>query len=126
MSRKAKPPNIRISGKFCSTSGAASDIFQTQKRTKTHPFQTAPSKLLSNSVAAMKSLAAASLLALAISLTTQASSAPDDISLSPERAGHAATLLNSGLVLITGGVNENATLNSALLYDPALGTFTPT
>ena len=44
--------------------------------------------------------------------------------LTPERAGHTATRLNSGLVLVTGGMNENATLSSAVLYDPALGTFT--
>ncbi len=75
----------------------------------------------------MKSLAAALFLAAAISLTTRTSSAaPDAVLLSPERAGHAATRLNSGLVLVTGGVNESATLNSALLYDPVLGTFTPT
>src|SRR5689334_14113413 len=48
------------------------------------------------------------------------------IVLTPERVGHAATRLNSGKVLITGGINENATLNSALLYDPTTGTFTPT
>src|SRR4051812_38339273 len=48
------------------------------------------------------------------------------ITLAPERLGHGATRLNSGKVLITGGVNENATLNSALLYDPSSGTFTPT
>ena len=29
-------------------------------------------------------------------------------------------------MLVTGGVNENATLDSALLYNPATGTFTPT
>ena len=48
------------------------------------------------------------------------------IVLNPPRAGHATTLLNSGKVLITGGVNESATLNSALLYDPATGAFEPT
>src|SRR5439155_15558680 len=40
------------------------------------------------------------------------------IVLSPERANHAATLMNTGAVLITGGINETATLDSALLYDP--------
>src|SRR5712691_5738500 len=45
------------------------------------------------------------------------------IPLSPERTGHAATLLNSGKVLIAGGVNETATIASALLYDPAIGAF---
>jgi hypothetical protein len=48
------------------------------------------------------------------------------IPLVPERTGHAATLLQSGKVLITGGVNESATLASALLYDPATGLFTAT
>ena len=42
----------------------------------------------------------------------------DPIVLSPERANHAASLMNDGRVLITGGVNEGATFNSALLYDP--------
>ena len=65
-------------------------------------------------------------LFVAIFSVAQASSALAPVSISPERAGHTATRLNSGLVLVTGGVNENATLSSALLYDPVLGTFTPT
>src|SRR5690348_15373224 len=48
------------------------------------------------------------------------------IPLTPERAGHAETRLSSGVVLITGGQNESAWLKSAVLYDPATGTFTPT
>lgn len=48
------------------------------------------------------------------------------IPLLPERTGHGATLLPSGKVLISGGVNENATLSSALLYDPTTNVFTAT
>ncbi len=48
------------------------------------------------------------------------------LTLNPERTGHAATLLNSGQVLITGGANEGTTLNSALLYDPVSRTLSPT
>ncbi len=48
------------------------------------------------------------------------------IPLSPERTNHAASLLGSGMVLITGGVNLTATLDSALLYDPGSGTIVPT
>src|SRR5438128_8910885 len=48
------------------------------------------------------------------------------VSLNPERTAHTATALNSGHVLIAGGVNEGATLNSALLYDPVSGMLTPT
>ena len=48
------------------------------------------------------------------------------ISLDPERTSHAATLLQSGKVLITGGANESAVLSSAVLYDPATGTITST
>lgn len=48
------------------------------------------------------------------------------IPLVPERGGHAASLLNSGQVLLTGGVNETATLKSALLYNHAKNTLTPT
>ena len=48
------------------------------------------------------------------------------IPLSPERTGHTATLLDSGKVLVAGGVNEATTLASALLYDPATGTLVPT
>ena len=50
------------------------------------------------------------------SLNATAATAP--IVLSPERANQAASLMNDGRVLITGGVNETATLDSALLYDP--------
>src|SRR5712691_2194299 len=45
------------------------------------------------------------------------------IVLNPERAGHTATLLNSGQVLLSGGTNEAATLTSSLLYDPASQNF---
>src|SRR5204863_8776117 len=38
----------------------------------------------------------------------------------------AATHLQSSKVLISGGVNETATLASAILYDPATGLFTAT
>lgn len=41
------------------------------------------------------------------------------------RAGHAATLLLSGKVLVTGGGNATAD-PTAELYDPASGTFSPT
>ena len=74
----------------------------------------------------MKKLAVALSVLVVISFACRASQAAASITLSPERAGHAATRLNSGLVLVTGGVNENATLDSALLYNPATGTFTPT
>ena len=48
------------------------------------------------------------------------------IPLAPERTSHAATMLQSGKVLVTGGVNESTVLSSALLYDPATGAFAPT
>ena len=51
-------------------------------------------------------------------------------SLSTARSGHTATLLPSGKVLVAGGSNDNDTLSyrlaSAELYDPAIGTWTPT
>lgn len=46
--------------------------------------------------------------------------------LTPDRGGHTGTLLNDGRVLIAGGVNENADLNSALVYDYTTNTLTPT
>ena len=42
------------------------------------------------------------------------------------RFGTTATLLNTGKVLIAGGVNSGGVLNSAELYDPAADTFTAT
>jgi hypothetical protein len=65
------------------------------------------------------------LLTIFAFLGTGPAQAQSTIVLTPERVGHAATRLNSGKVLITGGTNETATLNSALLYDSS-GTFTPT
>jgi hypothetical protein len=48
--------------------------------------------------------------------------------LTSERAGHTATLLNDGKVLITGGFSAATipapALNTAELYDPAANTFT--
>lgn len=44
-------------------------------------------------------------------------------SLITPRAFHAATLLSSGQVLITGGLGANGALSSAEIYDPASGTF---
>ena len=55
-------------------------------------------------------------------LGTWASASP--IVLAPERANHATTLMNTGAVLITGGVNETGTLDSTLLYDPDFQEFT--
>ena len=71
----------------------------------------------------MKTTVAAVLLVACTFLS--ASTVQSQIVLSPERTGHTATLLNSGKVLIAGGVNETATLDSALLYDPATGLITP-
>ena len=48
-------------------------------------------------------------------------------SLAAARAGHTATLLPSGNVLVAGGGDCTGThLSSAELYDPAAGTWTPT
>ena len=47
-------------------------------------------------------------------------------SLNTARAGHTATLLQNGLVLVAGGNAADGYLNSAELYDPATGTWHPT
>jgi Bacterial Ig-like domain (group 2)/Galactose oxidase, central domain/Kelch motif len=47
-------------------------------------------------------------------------------SLNSARQSPTATLLNNGMVLITGGYGSSGALASAELYNPATGTFTPT
>lgn len=42
------------------------------------------------------------------------------------RFGASITLLNTGKVLIAGGINSGGVLNTAELYDPVAGTFTAT
>jgi hypothetical protein len=42
------------------------------------------------------------------------------------RERHTATLLQSGKVLVAGGVGHSGVLSSAELYDPATGTWTET
>jgi hypothetical protein len=50
---------------------------------------------------------------------------PTSGSMTVARGQHAATLLSSGKVLITGGVSNSSSLNSAELYDPETKTFSP-
>ncbi len=63
---------------------------------------------------------------LITSLTALSAAENPSVALTPERANHTATLLDSGKILIAGGVNESADLRSALLYEKALNTLTPT
>jgi N-acetylneuraminic acid mutarotase len=73
---------------------------------------------------------ALSLAALALNfVVTQQSNAVAFTTTGPlnfGRAGHSATLLPNGTVLVVGGYNGAIRLTSAELYDPAAGTWTPT
>jgi hypothetical protein len=51
---------------------------------------------------------------------------PTTGSMNTARSFHAATLLNNGKVVVTGGYGNTGVLASAELYDPNLGTFSPT
>ena len=46
--------------------------------------------------------------------------------MTTSRAGHAATLLANGKVLVAGGDDDGSGHSTAELYDPATGIFTPT
>ena len=46
--------------------------------------------------------------------------------MGPPRAGHSATLLPNGMVLVSGGYNQGGFLSSAELYDPDSGTWSTT
>ena len=63
---------------------------------------------------------------LSLLLVASATAANPSVVLNPERAAHTATMLNSGKVLIVGGINENADLSSALLYDQDTNSLTAT
>lgn len=66
---------------------------------------------------------------LSFTVTTTAAAARKFVTggdMQVARYAHSATLLTDGKVLIAGGANQIGVLNSAELYDPATGTFTPT
>jgi Galactose oxidase, central domain/Kelch motif len=63
---------------------------------------------------------------LTFTVTIAGSASTATGSMAVARAGHSATLLPNGIVLVAGGANSSGTLRSAELYDPAKGTFTQT
>lgn len=71
---------------------------------------------------------ASAALALNLSVTqpSYAASFSATGALSGGRAGHTATLLPNGTLLVLGGYNGTVRLTSAELYNPAAGTWTPT
>ena len=68
--------------------------------------------------------------ALALNLTAtqsaEAAAFTPTGSLGGTRAGHSATLLSNGRVLVTGGFNGTVRLATSQSYDPATGTWTAT
>ena len=59
-------------------------------------------------------------------ITVVASGFTPTANMETPRAGHTATLLPSGKVLIAGGTNGSSTLQSAELFDPTTNTFSAT
>jgi hypothetical protein len=78
--------------------------------------------------AVVLTLLCASLTTLANTAFAQQGTFVPTGSMITKRAGHTATLLNNGRVLVAGGNDgtSNNALASAELYDPATGTFTVT
>src|SRR5580765_2510897 len=68
---------------------------------------------------------ALALAALALTQRAEATSFTTTGALSGNRAGHTATLLPSGKVLVFGGFNGVLRLTTSELYNPATGVWAP-
>jgi Bacterial Ig-like domain (group 2)/Putative Ig domain/Kelch motif/Galactose oxidase, central domain len=109
---------------FCKHSGPMEERIMSLPKCSKHPVRHLFARACARH-AILLSITLLVIVLLASSLAhAQGQWASTSSNMTEARAGHTATLLNNGKVLLAGG--SSSIPNYAELYDPATGTFTPT